>query len=149
MTNTATRISGYIDGQVVTMYVGDCHECGVIYGITTQYEARRREDGKSFYCPNGHTGVFGKGEIAAANARAAAAEARERSARIRASAAYDQAQAAHRSASAYRGQVTRMKNKITAGVCPVGNCRRHFDNVQAHVLTEHKSWAHEHPEVLA
>jgi hypothetical protein len=149
MTNTATRISGYIDGQAITMYVGDCHECGVIYGITTQYEARRREDGKNFYCPNGHRGAFGKGEIAAANARAAAAEAREKSARIRASAAYDQAQAAHRSASAYRGLVTRMKNKITAGVCPVGNCRRHFDNVQAHVLTEHKDWAGEHPEVLA
>jgi len=149
MTNTATRVSGYVDGQVITMYVGDCHECGVIYGITTQYEARRREDGKNFYCPNGHRGAFGKGELAEAKRLQAMAEGRARSAQIRATAAYDQARAAERSARAFRGQVTRMKNKITAGVCPVGNCRRHFDNVQAHVLTEHKSWAHEHPEVLA
>jgi hypothetical protein len=151
MTTTSSyRIASvHVAGGPLALFVTDCGRCGVIFAITTSLEERRREDGGDFYCPNGHCMVFGKGEIAAANARAAAAEAREKSARIRASAAYDQAQAAHRSASAYRGQVTRMKNKITAGVCPVGNCRRHFDNVQAHVLTEHKSWAHEHPEVLA
>jgi len=148
-TTTENRLQGWINGAVIQMYVSDCPNCGVVYGITRAYELRRREDGKNFYCPNGHSGSFGESEIAKAQRLQAAAERRETSARIRATAAYDQAQAAERSARAYRGHLTRMKNKITAGVCPVGNCRRHFDNVQGHILTEHKSWVAEHPEVLA
>ena len=148
-TTTESRVQGWINGVSIQMYVSDCPDCGVIYGITREYELRRREDGKRFYCPNGHSGSFGESEIAKAQRLQAAAERRETSARTRATAAYDQAAAAERSARAYRGQVTRMKNKITAGVCPVGTCRRPFNNVQAHIKTEHKSWAHEHPEVLA
>lgn len=148
MTTTGARVSGIINGSVLTFYVSDCAQCSVIFGITRAMEARRREDGKTFYCPNGHSMVFGECEIDAANKRAAKAEEEARRARIRASAAYDQANAANRSASAYRGQVTRMKNKIAKGVCPVGNCRRNFTNVQAHIATEHESWASEHPEVM-
>jgi len=145
---TENRIQVWINGVSIQMYVSDCPNCGVVYGITNSYELRRREDGKNFYCPNGHGGSFGESAIAKAQRLQASAESQARLARISRDAARDQAGAAERSARAYRGQVTRMKNKITAGVCPVGNCRRHFDNVQAHVLTEHKSWAHEHPEVL-
>jgi predicted RNA-binding Zn-ribbon protein involved in translation (DUF1610 family) len=146
---TENRVQGWIDGVSIQMYVSDCPNCGVIYGITRDYENRRREDGRNFYCPNGHSGSFGESEIAKAQRLQAAAERRANSAQIRASAAYDQAKAAHRSASAYRGQVTRMKNKIAAGVCPVGTCRRPFNNVKAHIATQHPTWAHEHPEVLA
>lgn len=145
---TDNRIQGWINGVSIQMYVSDCPNCGVIYGIPRDYEIRRREDGRKFYCPNGHSGSFGESEIDKAKRLQAAAERRETSARIRATAAYDQAQAAERSARAYRGQVTRIKNKISRGVCPVGNCRRNFTNVKAHIATQHPVWAHEHPDVL-
>jgi len=148
-TATANRIQGWINGVSIQMYVSDCPNCGVVYGITREYELRRREDGRNFWCPNGHSGSFGESEIDKAKRLQAAAERRETSARIRATAAYDQAQAAERSARAYRGHLTRMKNKITAGVCPVGTCRRPFNNVKSHIATQHPTWAHEHPEVLS
>jgi uncharacterized C2H2 Zn-finger protein len=35
-----------------------CAECGVLYGVTEQFDERRREDGETFYCPNGHEQVY-------------------------------------------------------------------------------------------
>lgn len=148
MSANTVRVQTWVNGVQIQMYVSDCPECGVVYGITRDYELRRRDDGRNFSCPNGHRGSFGESEIDKAKRMQAAAESQTRLARISRDAARDQAAAAERSARAYRGQVTRMKNKIAAGVCPVGNCRRHFDNVQAHILTQHSAWAGEHPEAL-
>ena len=41
----------------------DCAQegCGVSFWITVGYGARRRQDKKGFYCPNGHS-LFYKGE---------------------------------------------------------------------------------------
>jgi hypothetical protein len=147
-TTTENRVQGWINGVSIQMYVSDCPNCGVVYGITRAYELRRREDGKGFYCPNGHNGSFGESEIDKAKRLQVMAEGRERTARIRASAAYDQAEAAHHSARAYKGHLTRMRNRIASGVCPVQGCRRNFANVKAHVTSQHPTWAHEHPEAL-
>ncbi len=38
----------------VTMVWEDCYKCGVAFGITHDFKARRKQDHKSFYCPNGH-----------------------------------------------------------------------------------------------
>jgi hypothetical protein len=149
MTANATRVQGYIDGSVIQMYVSDCPDCGVIYGITVEYEKRRREDGRGFYCPNGHNGSFGESAIDKAKRLQAKAEERLMWARSATQAARDQAQAAHHSARAYKGHLTRMRNRIAAGVCPVQGCRRNFANVKAHVTSQHPTWAHEHPEALA
>lgn len=44
----------------VSMYVTACSSCGVTFGITEAFEARKRADGSTFYCPNGHGQVFRK-----------------------------------------------------------------------------------------
>lgn len=38
----------------VTMVWEDCCFCGIAFGMTKDFEQRRREDHQSFYCPNGH-----------------------------------------------------------------------------------------------
>ena len=35
-----------------------CGECGISFGMPASFLATLREDGKSFYCPNGHCRVF-------------------------------------------------------------------------------------------
>jgi hypothetical protein len=35
-----------------------CHTCGVVFGLTDSVDAARREDHKTFYCPNGHSQYF-------------------------------------------------------------------------------------------
>lgn len=56
-----------------------CASCGIVFGMPADLNRRRREDGKDFFCPNGHINVY-KGEVAdlkkqieAANAQVATA----------------------------------------------------------------------------
>lgn len=36
----------------------ECASCGVVFGLTETYQARRREDHEGFRCPNGHSNVY-------------------------------------------------------------------------------------------
>jgi hypothetical protein len=147
-TLTSTRISGYVPAGRVDLYVLDCGECGVIFALNTDYEGRRRADGRTFYCPNGHPRAWAESEVDRQRKRAELAEQQARAARVARDAARDQAQAAERSARALRGHLTRLRNRIANGVCPVTGCRRNFADVRAHITGQHPEWAHEHPEAL-
>ena len=47
----------------VTMVWVECSNCGVSFGLTEEFQSRRRRDRKSFYCPNGHSQWYpGKSE---------------------------------------------------------------------------------------
>lgn len=133
----------------VDMFVMTCASCGVIFGITTEYEAARRKDTRSFHCPNGHTLSWKQSE-ADRLARDLAQAVRDRDAAWTAhDAARDQLKASERSLAATKGHVTRLRNRIAAGVCPVQTCQRSFQNVKAHIANKHPEWAHEHEEALA
>jgi len=134
---------------IETLTVMHCpdRKCGIAFGVLEAFEAGRRDDHGTFYCPRGHSMSFsGKSEteqlrenLASANRRLGWAEARETALR-------DQQQSALRSAAAYRGQVTRIRNLIARGVCPVAGCRRNFDNVRQHMAAEHPEF-HKHEDV--
>lgn len=48
-----------------------------------------------------------------------------------------------KSALAYKGQVTRIKNRVKNGVCPC--CNRTFQNLMRHMATKHPDYAHAEP----
>ncbi|QDH93325.1 hypothetical protein QC999_gp25 [Microbacterium phage Cressida] len=132
-----------------TLVVTSCW-CGIQLGIPSSLHRKAQADSKTaIFCPLGHEFIYGKNEADRQRERADRAERDARLARASRDAARDQAAAAHRSAIAYKGHVTRLRNRIAAGVCPVAGCRRHFDNVQAHIEGQHPDWAAEHPEALA
>jgi hypothetical protein len=148
-TLTNKRITAFrVGGGPIWLYVMDCYTCGVVFAITIEYEDRRRDDGRSFQCPNGHGNAWSESEADRQRRRAEIAERNLRYAHSARDAARDQAAAAERSAAAYRGHLTRLRNKVANGICPVNNCRRTFTNVLAHISTEHPQWVHEHPEAL-
>ena len=61
----------------------------------------------------------------------------------------DQLAAAERSARAYRGHLTRMRNRIAAGVCPVPGCRRTgLTQTLRHIASQHPEWLAEHEHAL-
>lgn len=39
----------------------DCPECGVVFGLSLTFQGRRREDGETFHCPNGHSNYYPTG----------------------------------------------------------------------------------------
>jgi uncharacterized protein with PIN domain len=126
--------------QSVAINAHDCPSCGVIYGLADDYEQRRRQDGATWYCPNGHSVSYnGTHEAELKKARAEVEAAKERleaeqgwSARLSTSLENERKQHA-----STKGQLTKTRKRIQGGVCP--DCNRHFENVERHMQTKHKA----------
>lgn len=120
--------------STVNIHVVTCCECGVEFGMTAQLYRNRVNDKRWFYCPNGHQQHF----TGRTDAQKLEAE------RAHATHLRDQLEATERQLVAQRGQTTKARNEVhrlkrrtTNGVCPVGDCKRSFKNVQAHVTRMH------------
>lgn len=115
--------------------LGPCAECGIEFAAPSSYVKNRREDHKSFFCPNGHSLSYkGKSEVDRLRELLASKERDiewQRSCRER----------AEKYASAMKGQVTKIKNRVGNGVCPC--CNRSFTNLQRHMHTKHPDFKSE------
>jgi hypothetical protein len=120
------------------MTILDCASCGVIYGITAEFEQRRRDDGVSFYCPNGHRQGYGKSAADLEREKAATLERRLKWAEGRETHLKDQLQATEYQRRAAKGQLTKAKKRIAAGLCPC--CKRNFQNLANHMAGQHPDY---------
>lgn len=95
----------------------------------------RQNASVSFYCPLGHSNVYRESE--ADRYRREAERLKQQMARkddeLRAE--RERTDRERRSAAAYRGQVTKLRTRAKAGVCPC--CTRHFSNVERHMASKH------------
>lgn len=128
--------------QIAEVYesAGPCWKCGVTIVMPQHMVNTKRNDHTSFFCPNGHSGVFGgksETEKKLEEAEKHLANARQRTewAEADAKRAKEARDAAQRQASAARGQVTKIKNRVGNGVCPC--CNRTFQNLQRHMQSKH------------
>lgn len=120
----------------LTLTTIECANCGIPFGISADFEKRRREDHKGFMCPSGHSNVFPqeteaeklKREVARLQTTVEHKEATISSLR-------DQRAALERSRAALRGVHTRTCNRVKNGVCPC--CNRTFSNLANHMATKH------------
>lgn len=119
-----------------TMVFIDCANCGMIFGVTRDFEDRRRRDHQSFFCPKGHSNYYAE--------RTEEDKLRDRLTREQA--AHDQTRAnrdtwqrasvrQEHKARAYKGIAKHYRRRIHAGVCP--HCNRSFENVARHMKTKH------------
>ena len=51
-------MTGYIYQISVQMITVKCINCGVLFGVTEGYQQDRKQDHKSFRCPNGHSQYY-------------------------------------------------------------------------------------------
>lgn len=118
----------------VEMTLADCW-CGLPFSMPMWlYEACER-NGTTFHCPLGYKIVFKetsadrlcreRGRLKQRLAQKDDAIAREQRWR----------QEAERLASAYKGQVTKLRKRAMAGVCPC--CSRSFQNLKRHMENKH------------
>lgn len=122
------------------MHIIECAACSIDFGIGADFMAKRRNDHENFYCPNGHSNHY-PGPSAAEKEQKrlereleAARSLATRESRRRA----DAEQSARRhdyAARAAKGQLTKTKKRIAAGVCPC--CNRTFQNVARHIAGQH------------
>jgi Mg2+ and Co2+ transporter CorA len=124
--------------------------CGIAMALPADlYRHAQTSKGFVCWCPLGHEWVVSKNEADRQRERADEAERQLALARRTAGHLRDTIAQQERREAALRGWITRYRNRIAAGVCPVDDCRRNFSNVQRHIERMHPDWAHEHPEVLA
>lgn len=147
----ATKIiteSGYTYATRTSLEFIDCASCGIVFGAPEEFLDRRRKDGRSFYCPNGHT--LSWHETEADRERKARERAERRADNLERNVQWERERAenARRSAIAYKGHLTRIRRRIANGVCPVPGCKRSgFTRVLAHIASQHPDWLHDHPEI--
>lgn len=125
----------------------NCYRCQEPIWLEKAHEAVLRRSRATFHCLWGHGQVFAESETEADKLRrerdrlkqeAARLEEEKRGAWATANRQRELREAAERRASAARGQVTRLKNRAAAGVCPC--CNRTFSDLQRHMATKHKGF---------
>lgn len=114
--------------------------CGVVFALSDNYIAARRRDHATWHCPNGHTRYYpAESDIERAERLRKVALVDANTGWSAYQASQDQLRASERSKAALKGHLTRVRNKIAKGYCPVPDCGQHFANVREHML-------HKHPE---
>lgn len=115
-----------------------CAQCGCSFSIPKElFDSAKASFHVSFFCPFGHSNYYPKGESEADKLRRELARAQQRLAErddtIR---VIEEARAAsERRAAAARGQVTKLRNRVGAGVCPC--CNRSFAGLARHMANMH------------
>lgn len=127
-----THNLGRVSQLGYTFEAHQCGTCGVVWALDIQYLEARREDHEGWLCPNGHSFVF-NGPSETERLRQQLERERTRSGRI--AAERDQIEASRR---AVKGVVTKLKKRISAGVCPC--CNRTFKQLADHMATQHPDY---------
>lgn len=113
-----------------------CPLCGIRYGLDAQfYSDQSAGKGKGWQCPNGHNLVVRESD--ADKYRREAERLRQQLAQKDDEIEWQRAQRKtdERRVSAAKGQITKLKKRAKAGVCPC--CNRTFANMAAHMKTKH------------
>jgi len=114
----------------------DCGVCGGTYAINERYRKQKAQEGGGWHCPYCECswGFFDDYE----NAKLRRQLEQERK---RKEWAQQEAKNAENKRRAAVGQVTKIKRRVSKGVCPC--CNRTFKDLAAHMETKHPSWTEE------
>lgn len=125
-----------------TLTLLHCSHCGIPYGLSRSFEARRREDHQSFWCPSGHSQYFPQKSKAEELEEKLESEKRN-SAWWRARKMEEEKAAEHarRQRDAYKGHTTRLKKRVAKGKCPC--CSSTFVNLRSHMTKQHPDYVQE------
>jgi hypothetical protein len=120
-------------------------DCGLTFAAPDSWVDRRRETKAGFYCPNGHIqGFYGDNEADKLRKALVAEQQRTLNARQDAEWQRRSKEAEQRRHSATKGQLTKTKKRISAGVCPC--CRRNFVSLGQHMRKQHPDFVQEQPK---
>lgn len=117
----------------------DCINCFIKFRVPIGFTNARRKDNQSFYCPNGHAMSYQVSQLDLMRRerdrlKQQQAEYEDRLRRQR-----EAQEATERRLAAARGQLTKLKNRASKGVCPC--CNRSFENLRRHMASKHPDFA--------
>lgn len=129
---------------------GECYRCKApIYLPMELYKSARHTPAISFYCPYGHQLHFAEGETEEQKLRRERDRLQQRIAQKDDEIADERNRRhlAERSTTAYKGQITKIKNRVGRGVCPC--CKRTFAQLTRHMASKHPGYATDDVEFKA
>lgn len=114
-----------------------CGVCGTVHAIPEAMWSHCHDNGGYWHCPNGHQWGYREGAVKRDELRRERDRLKQRIAQKDDEIARERQErkAAERRVSAAKGQITKLKNRAKAGVCPC--CNRTFQNLQRHMATKH------------
>jgi hypothetical protein len=112
-----------------------CSSCGIQFAAPADFWSARRSDGRSMYCPNGHTLSYRETE--SDKLKKQLEQEREQH-RKRLEFERNHAESMKRELTAVKGQLTKTKKRIAKGVCPC--CNRSFIHLERHMTTKHPDY---------
>lgn len=121
----------------------ECYKCKTSMWIPPALEeaARHAPGVITFFCAYGHGQVYAVGETEAEKLRRErdrlAQQIAQRDDEIRRQ--RELREATERQLAAAKGQVTKIKNRVSAGVCPC--CNRSFENLMRHMHSKHPDYS--------
>jgi hypothetical protein len=124
---------GVVAQVAISFVLVECYSCGVPFQVTKQlndYYLNHRD--KSFCCPNGHSQHY-IGKTEEQKLREALQWEKERRER-----AESRAKLEENSKRVYKGHLTRVRRRVSGGVCPC--CNRTFVALQRHMKTKHPDY---------
>lgn len=126
----------------------ECGTCGVVHAIPETLYDSCYEYGGFWHCPIGHRRGWNEGEQErerkSLQRKLEKSEQEKQRAIKQKEWAEQETENQRRSASAYKGQVTKLKNRAKAGVCPC--CQRTFKQLAAHMKNMHPDFSVEPDE---
>ena len=127
--------------------IGKCWKCQCEIALPEElYKAAKSSSKIEIFCGYGHPGVFKEGETEADKLRRERDRLQQRLAERDDEIARQRnlREEAERKLTATKGVVTRIKNRVSHGVCPC--CNRTFENLARHMNSKHPGYAAEPAE---
>jgi len=122
-----------------SFYIEHCYKCGIPFGVMSDLQRRRLEDGKDFFCPNGHSQHYTETEIQKLRKKVAEHEATISRREAQLESVRKERDTVERSRNVYRGKLKSVKTRVQHGVCPC--CNRHFTNLERHMTAKHPDYS--------
>jgi hypothetical protein len=123
----------------VDLWLETCFRCKTRFAMSDAIHAVAldRRESFQFYCPSGHSQVYVSGETEADKLRRERDRLKQDQAWYESRLKEERAmrEAAEKTASVRKGQVTRLKNRAAAGVCPC--CNRTVSQMARHMASKH------------
>lgn len=102
-----------------------CGECGISFAAPESFWRNRKDDHKTWYCPNGHARHY-PGESEKERAERLLSEEQAR---------HQRTIARENEARAEKEKLERKLKRVSKGVCP--ECKRTFQNLARHMCSQH------------
>ena len=109
-----------------------CCRCGICFGVPSEFLNNRIKDKAQFYCPNGHGQSYVESEADKVRREMQKQLDAEKN---RVEFLRRENESKKRELIATKGKLTKVKNRIKNGVCPV--CRRNFAALGKHLRKQH------------